>query len=304
MSEHSRAIPAAPPALITKPGIYNLPADVYHADPCPTPSLSAGMINDLLLAPAKAWNNSKRLNPDWEEPDGQDKFSIGTVSHVMFLEPHLFDEKVAVLQFADYRSKAAQDARADAVEAGKTPILSKNMDKVRAARVAFQANAFVRGAFDNGAFEQSMFWQHQTHGFWCRARPDFMANSFAHLNDYKATTNASPEKFGKHAYDMGYHRRAAWYLEGVKAITGKMPAHYWFCNQEPKAPYLTSVIELDMQALDAGQTENDRAAEIFARCLRTDDWYGYRHQTDTTRDLAFQVGLPTYAYMQIDGRNY
>lgn len=289
-------------APITEPGIYDMDAETYHADPCDTPSLSAGMINELLIAPARCFANSRRLNPDWEEPEGQDKFTIGSVSHIMFLEPGLFDQKVAVIQFDDWRSGAAKSLRDVAKSSGKTPILAKHMEKIKAARKAFLANEFTAAAFAGGKFEQSMFWRHPRYGFWCRARPDFLHDGIGHMNDYKATGDANPERFGKHAYDLGYHRRAAWYLEGAAVLFGKRPDHYWFCNQETKAPYLTSVVELDLMALDAGRMENERAALLFDRCLQTGDWYGYRHRDHLDRDRAFQVGLPVYAYTQIDQR--
>lgn len=288
--------------IITEPGVYELDGETYHADPCETPSLSAGMINELIDAPAKCFHNSRRLNPDYEEPDTADKFTIGTVSHVIFLEPHLFDQRVVVVNFDDWRKNEAKAIRADAKAAGKVPILAKHMEHVWDARVAFMQNGFVREAFSHGLFERSLFWRHPIHGFWCRARPDFMADSLTHLCDYKATANANPEQFGRHAYNMGYHRRAAWYLDGFYALMGKMPDHYWFVNQEPKAPYLTSVVELDWQALEAGRVENNHAAGIFARCLETDDWPGYRDRDHPSTDRAFRVGLPTYAYMDIDRR--
>ena len=290
------------PPRITTPGIYAMPSEQYHEDPCETPSLSAGMINDLLKAPALCRHNSRRLNPDWEEPEGADKFSIGTVAHVIFLEPDLFSQKVVVLPYDDYRKNEAKAARDAARDAGKTPILAKNMEKVEAAREAFMANPFTKAAFASGKTEMAMFWKHPLWGFWCRARPDFIADSGRHMNDYKATASADPERFGKHAYDMGYHRRAAWYLEGAQILMGKKPDHYWFVSQETKAPFLTAVCELDEQALDAGRFENDQAAEVFQECLRTGDWHGYRHRDNRKQDLAFRVGLPTYAYMQIDQR--
>lgn len=290
--------------MITEPGIYEMTSEQYHADPCQTPSLSAGMINDILLAPAKCWQNSRRLNPEYEDDkEGAERFTIGSVAHVLYLEPEKFDAKVIVIDAPDWRSKAAKETRDDARASGMTAILAHHMEKVQAARRAFQGNHFTNAAFQHGKTEQSMFWLHPTYKFWCRARPDFIANAGTHLNDFKATANANPEEFGRHAYGLGYHRRAAWYLEGFEAVTGKQPDHYWFCNQEVKAPYLSSIVELDMSALEAGRVENDRAAKLFIRCLERNDWYGYRHKDQPDKDLAFQVGLPAYAYMQIDGRD-
>jgi hypothetical protein len=287
--------------MITKPGIYDLPSDDYHADPAETPSLSAGMINDILSAPAKCRENSRRLNPDYEEPEGQERFTIGSVSHVMFLEPALFSSKVAVCLFDDWRTKDAKAMRDQARDSGKTPILSKHMAKIESARRQFYASPFVRSAFEDGVFERSLFWRHPTLGFWCRARPDFLANSLSHTNDYKATANANPADFGRHAFAMGYHRRAAWYLDGIEAVTGERPRHYWFINQEVRAPYLVSVVELDWNALEAGRADNERAAELFAKCLERNDWPGYRHPDSPDNDRAFQVGLPNYAYMRMEG---
>lgn len=290
--------------IIAAPGIYDLPSEVYHADPCETPSLSAGMITELLGAPAKCFANSKRLNPNYEEEEDTGRFTIGSVSHVIFLEPHLFEEKVVICNYDDWRTKDAKAMRADANSCGKTPILAKHMQKVLEARDAFFAHSFTRTAFQNGQFEQSLFWKHPIYGFWCRARPDFIASNRSYLNDYKATGNADPSQFGRHAYAMGYHRRAAWYLQGCEVLFGKKPDHYWFCNQEIKAPFLPSVVELDEMSIEAGRQENNRGAEIFATCLKTGEWYGYRHATDPSRDLAFQVGLPNYAYIQMDERNF
>ena len=286
--------------IITEPGILDIPSETYHADPAETPSLSSGMINDLLIAPAKCRENSRRLNPDWEERDDDGKFTLGTVSHVLFLEPQLLDQKVIVVKYDDWRTKDAKQARLDAKACGKTAILEKHMEKVLDANHAFLSNAFTSKAFAGGKYEQSMFWRHPTYGFWCRARPDFIPDSRAHLCDYKATADANPANFGRHAYNMGYHRRAAWYLEGAEILFGKRPSHYWFCNQETKAPYLTAVAELDHLALELGREDNERAAALFARCLETNEWPGYRHPNDPDRDMAFQVQLPNWAYMRAE----
>ena len=93
--------------MITSPGCYDLPEEEYHRDPCPTPSLSAGMIDQMLIAPKKCWYASSRLNPNWEAPDDDAKFSIGIVTHIIHLEPELFDKKVLVVDAADWRTKDA-----------------------------------------------------------------------------------------------------------------------------------------------------------------------------------------------------
>ncbi|MGI4942844.1 MAG: PD-(D/E)XK nuclease-like domain-containing protein, partial [Janthinobacterium lividum] len=302
MSEVHLPTTTAPALRITELGLYDMPADVYHADACPEPSLSAGMIGDLLTAPAKCWDASPRLNPAWEPPEGQEKFTIGTVSHLVHLEPEKLADAVVVVEARDWKGKAAQAARTEAADAGKIAILAKHMRDVLAARRAFLASPLTRGAFTGGKAEQSLFWRHPRYGFWCRCRPDYLADSRAYMADYKATANADPRQFGKHAYQMGYHRRAAWYAEGARAVLGVRSIRYLFCNQETKRPFLTSVVELDLNALEAGQAENDAAAAIFDRCLRTGEWPGYRSPATPDRDTSFVEALPTWALMQSDNR--
>jgi hypothetical protein len=283
---------------ITIPRICRISADDYHRDPAQTPSLSAGMIDHLLVAPALCYHRSRRLNPDFVEPEGQEKFSIGTVSHLIHLEPERFADAVVVVDAADWRTKAAQEARKAAQQAGKTAVLDSQMQRILAARSALLRHPIAASAFTGGAPELSMFWQHPEHGFWCRARPDYLAEGGAYLADYKATANADPRRFDKHACDMGYHRRAAWYLDGARILLGEEPAHYWFVNQEVAPPHLVSVCELDADALEIGRIENARACALFARCLESGDWFGYRHADDDSHDRSFTVSLPRWKVYQ------
>ncbi|WP_242401117.1 hypothetical protein [Acetobacter okinawensis] len=52
-------------SIITTPGIYDLPEAQYHADPCPTPSLSNSVARILLdESPMHAHFSHPRLNPE------------------------------------------------------------------------------------------------------------------------------------------------------------------------------------------------------------------------------------------------
>jgi hypothetical protein len=256
------------------------------------------MINDMLDAPAKCYHRSRRLNPEWVEPEGQERFSVGTVSHLIHLEPERFAEAVVVVDAKDWRTGAAQTARKEAQDDGKTAVLATQLERILDARKALLRNPIAASAFTGGAAELSMFWRHPEYGFWCRARPDYLADEGAYLADYKATANADPRRFDKHAVDLGYHRRAAWYLDGARILLGEEPAHYWFVNQEVSVPHLVSVCELDAEALEIGRMENAKACARFARCLESGEWWGYRHADDETHDRSFTVSLPKWKVYQ------
>ena len=57
--------------MINTPGIYEIPATEYHADPCPEPSLSASVARTLIdRSPLHAWMKHPKLGGQQEEITG------------------------------------------------------------------------------------------------------------------------------------------------------------------------------------------------------------------------------------------
>ncbi|WP_051002353.1 PD-(D/E)XK nuclease-like domain-containing protein [Magnetospirillum molischianum] len=291
----------------TGPGIYDMPNEVYHADPCPTPSLSAGGVDTMLdECPARFWWESQRLNPSWEATETT-AFGLGKAAHIVFLEPGLFEASVRVIEADDYKTKAARTARDEARAAGQIPLLTEQHRQIIDMRDALFANSFARAAFERpGRSEVSAFWRDPVTGVWCRLRADRVPDDQSYLIDYKTAIDANPLDFGRAADNLRYYRRAAWYLDGWQLATGNEPKHYWFVVQEKSPPYLASVIELDSFALDAGRQENREALDLFARCLKDGQhraaWPGYRRRDSLDQDTAFRVGIPPYAHQRIAER--
>jgi len=291
--------------IITTPGIvHDMPAEVYHADPCPAPSLSAGGVDTMLdECPARWWWGNRRLNPAWEATETT-AFSIGKAAHIVFLEPGLFESTVCVIEADDYRTKAAKAARDEAIVAGQIPLLPDQHQQILDMRDSLFANSFARAALElPGRSEVSAFWRDPVTDVWCRLRADRVPDDQSYLIDYKTAIDANPLNFGRAADNLRYYRRAAWYLDGWQLATGNEPKHYWFVVQEKAPPYLVSVIELDSFALEAGRQENREALDLFARCLERGThraaWPGYRRRDSLDQDAAFRVGIPHYAHQRI-----
>jgi hypothetical protein len=100
---------------------------------------------------------------------------------------------------------------------------------------------------------------------------------------------------------LGYHARAAWYLDGAETVLGRAPAEYWFVIVEKEPPYLVSVITFDEEALHWGRLANRKACEMFRRSAAVNDWPGYR-EPGQNRDRAFRIGLPPWAIYQLQDR--
>ena len=139
---------------ITKPGVYRGVSEAdYRADPCPTPSLTQSLCKILIeRSPKHAWTECPRLNPHYKYDDDT-KYDIGNVAHRLILGR---GKEIEVVQFDDWRKKAAQDAREAAADAGKIAVLEHQFnqasDMVSAARLQL-AKHEDRDAFTNGAGE-------------------------------------------------------------------------------------------------------------------------------------------------------
>ena len=272
--------------MIDAPGVYEMPASVYHADPCQEPSLSSSIAKLICLSsPAHARHAHPRLNPDAVEEEAE-HFDIGTAAHAVFLEGHA---AVEIVQANDWRTNAAKQARADARAAGRVPLLAKTWEAVQAmvAATRAQLDAHTDGAermFTAGDAERVIVWQEGD--VWCRARLDWLRQDPAAsrwapwaIDDYKSTSNsANPDDWTRSLFSSGFDLQAAWYLRGVTAITGE-EATFRFAVQETYPPYALSVISLGPDALTLAQKKVLYALEVWRDCQQSGVWPTYARRT-------------------------
>ncbi len=284
---------------VTAPGLYaGIPSEVYHGQAvADAPSISSSFARTLLNeCPAYAWANSS-LNPDYA-PEPKDHFDFGTAAHLVFLEPELVAEKVAVIDADSWRTKAAQEARDAARADGKLPMLRDQFQALDAMRTALHSNRIARQAFVGGHAELSAF--AKVGGVWTKARPDYLRADIGAMVDYKTSTTANPAEFARKAFSYGYHQQAAWYIDVIKAATGTTIRDFWFAVQDKNSPFLVSVSRFDDSAIQAGRVLNQRALDLFRRCVDTGEWPGYRNPETPDIDTAFVLSLPVYAQRVVE----
>lgn len=266
-------------------GIHAIAADVYHADPCAEPSLSASLAKVLLAqSPLHAWMCHPRLNRD-AKPVEKTSFDIGSAAHALLLEG---GANVAVIDPAAYPAKngnipdgwtndAIRGARDDARSAGRIPVLKRDfgaMEQMRdAAMMAIDRCADLSGLrLDQGDAECSLIWQDS--GIWCRARLDWLSHDRETILDYKTTTDATPKVFARQLPRMGYHIQEAFYRRGLRALTRGNP-HFVFLAQEIEPPFGCSFHAVDPSLAEIADAQVERAIRTWAQCLARDSWPGY-----------------------------
>src|ERR1051325_3622002 len=273
-----------------------LPAVEYHA----TRALSAS--GAWLLAEECAakflWRSP--WNPLFV-PEAKTDFDIGVAAHLAVLEPERQAESIVLIEAGDYRTTKAREARDAARVDGKVPLLPYQLDIVRAISGSVRAHPIASQAFRGGEAEVTLIWHDVETGVPCKARPDYLPTHGRWIVDLKTAASANPRTWRDQAYRLGYHSRAAWYLDGAAAVLGTMPEEYWFVIVEKEAPYLVSVISFDEDALRWGRAANRKACEAFARSAAANDWPGYR-DPGQNHDRAFRIGLPSWALYQLQDR--
>jgi hypothetical protein len=135
--------------------------------------------------------------------------------------------------------------------------------------------------FSDGEAEQTLVWLEDD--VWCRARLDWRRKDPHAIDDYKTTSgSANPDKWARTMFDAGHDLQAAWYLRGLRALTGERlddPAAFRFAVQETFPPYAVSVIALNPDAMFLAEKKCEYALEQWRDAMASHDWRGYPRRT-------------------------
>jgi hypothetical protein len=287
----------AEPIRITRPGVYQLDPEEYHADPVPGESLSN---SDARRITAPGCPAQFRHDKDHRVREHKDAYDRGHVVHELVLGR---GAGIVVVDYADWRTNAAKDKRAAAYSVGKAPILRKDYDECLAMAEAFFEDPYARALLQQPhKTEQALFWVDPS-GVVRRGMLDILptavpAGRTMIIPDVKTSAEVSPdENMERKIMDCGYHRAAATYVDGVIALGLAVDAVAVFLFQSKKPPYLVVPVRLSPRALQIGRIENRAALATFAECQRSGVWPGYY---DPEADIP-ELGLPGWYEKRFDG---
>lgn len=281
---------------ITTDGFYDIPEPEYHADPCATPSLSSGVVSTIVsdtMAEAR-WKHP-RLNPLLEEKD-ETKFDLGNIAHSLLLTP---SRNIMPIDAADWRNKAAKEARDEAIELGSLPCLLHVYEQaeamVSAARLQLDADpdnadAFVAG---KGVAEQTVIATLPSPfgPVVCRTRNDWRDLTRPIITDYKTKRDgADPEAFARYLFNEARDVQDPFYSLVLAAVLGIDPreVEFRFVVQSASPPYVLSVVQLDDQAREFAFERVRYAIGKWAQARAENRWPGFRPRTHF-------VAAPPYA---------
>lgn len=247
---------------------FDMPEDVYHAH---RHALSASGAKALLppSCPAKfKW----RL----DNPEHKDVFDFGHVAHRLILGR---GSKIVPLDYPDFRSKEAKEARVKVREEGKTPILAKDYERAVDLAAAVMAHPEAAELFTDGEPEVSAFWTDEATGIPRRARFDWLRNVKEGrrliIGDLKTAVSSEPDEFSRACANFGYAIQAANYIDAAVALGLDPDPAFLFVAVEKDPPFVVTVGQLDPDSLQVGRYLLRKAIGVFAECTASDTWPGY-----------------------------
>lgn len=279
----------------------------YLADPAPEPSLSSSIAKVLLeRSPAHARLVHPRLGG--QRSASTDATDMGSLIHRLVLER---GSEICRVDAKDWRTEAAKQARAQAREEGRIPVLSKQLGEAVKAAMAITVNLADAGVRLDGESEVPLLWQEQASmprlaqaadrdpalwataaavtgmaphwepppPIWARGMLDHVVPRYGwlHVYDLKTCESAHPDACMRSVARFGYDIQAHAYTRAAELVwpeyEGRVAFSFLFCEVEP--PYAVTVAQLDSIMRERGRRRWERAVEIWSRCLHTDTWPGY-----------------------------
>lgn len=259
---------------ITEPGVYDLDADTYHADPVEGGALSHSGIKKLLPPSCPALFKHWRDHPT----DHKREYDFGHAAHKLILGK---GADIDEIDANNYLTKAAKAAKIKAYAAGHIPMLTHELDiaKAMAAKILEHPEASVLLDPQRGTAEQTLVWRDPATGIMCRGMVDFLTRPVDgqpyFLPDYKTSITAAPPALGRIMGNFGYHTAGAWYTGGVIALGIHQAPQYVLIIQEKTPPYLVTVAFPDAPSMVIGRERCRSAVDLYIECSKTDYWPGY-----------------------------
>lgn len=290
---------------VSVPGIYRMSEKAYHADACPEPSLSRSIAEKLILeSPLHAQAAHPRMT---KQDDTEDKNSrvrdIGSAAHALLLgQP----TEIAVLEFDDFKKKAAQEERTEVQERGGIALLTKDYDTVNAmvekarAVLADNEHAAIRSIVnpedDATVFnEVTAAWIDRCGDKWARARMDRlnMSRNLVTILDYKTTElSVAPDSVNRAIYNNNYHFQDAFYRRGIRTLLPQIDAFdmrldFLFIMQEQQPPFEITVARVDPAGRVIGEKMVSAAFLLWRKCHDENWWPGYPGEIVTAEMPAY-----------------
>ena len=266
-------------------GVHKLSEAAYFGHS----ALSASGAKRLLEVSPARWRLEQAAPPRHSPA-----FDLGRAAHMLVLRDR---EAFEIVDAEDWRTKAAREARDGARAEGLVPLLAHQFDQVAAMAAALRRHPWAFEAFSRGAPEQTLLWTDAETGVRRRAKLDWLPDQGRIFADYKTAADISEDALQKAIFDHDHYMRAAWYLDGIRALKLAETPVYLFIFQCKEPPFEVRARQLAPVDLEWGRLRNARALRLFAECRAADVWP--RWDDDEIR----RITMPDWAHRRLEAEH-
>jgi hypothetical protein len=256
-------------------GIYE---GVSHADyHSITDRVSNSYLSKLAVCPAAA-----RIPQEETQP-----MVFGKAFHTFILDGMVaFSRDVAISPEVNLRTNSGKEEMAIFRDAnkGKSIITPEDVRSIMEMDKAIKAHPLAKNLIGTGTNEVSVFWDDPFSGLPCKARPDKVPGQKT-LIDLKKTRDASPAGFQRAILTYGYHRQAAFYIDGMSNVTKETFDLFAFICVEDSEPYRVEVYTLSQDFIEYGRLEYKMLINIENQCRQKNEYPNYNSPQATEIDL-------------------
>jgi hypothetical protein len=280
------------PIRITLPGVYELDANEYH-DPAVTGEWLSN--SDARQLTDDGCPAQFRYDRDNGVRKRSDAFAVGHAYHATVLGK---GETIAVRPLVNpddpdqvwnsWRTKAAQNWKAEQEAAGRSVILPEDAAVVEAMAAAVHQKPRAHELLSQpGRPEMALFWIDPVTGVKRRCLVDYLPDApgpdgIMRPVDLKSADEVAPNgSMEKKLYDHCWHRQAVTIADGIRALGLADEVEFYFIVQSKKAPHLVTVVVLDADAERIGGIENLEAMRVYQQCIESGVWPDYAPDTVT-----------------------
>jgi exodeoxyribonuclease VIII len=212
--------------------------NVYYSD-------SQFVSNSMLSLLNKSPQHLERMLKGHKEESPA--LNFGKAFHTVVLEPEKVNTEIAVFEGKARRGKAWDEFKSD--NESNTIITEPEYNKILKMRSTLCTPEQSYEFIENSIHEVVNVWEML--GVNCKGKVDcvYESDNGKILIDVKTTQDSSPEAFKRSAYKYGYHRQAAFYMDGMGAD------EFWFAVVEKEAPYRAGLYKASDEFLNNGRRE-------------------------------------------------
>lgn len=214
--------------------------EVYYSD---NEYITNSMLSKLHKSPLELY---AYMNGDLDT--NTQALNFGKAFHTAILEPHKID---TIVTFDGKRKVGKAWDVFQAENSDKIILTQDEMYTLEEMHNRLKSNPMANDTFmfDDESTQTEMVNIWEAYGLYCKGKADVVNYDKGVMVDLKTTSNASPREFERSVYKYGYHRQAAYYLDGFGL------EKFTIVAIEKKFPYNMGVYTLSDGTIQKGREE-------------------------------------------------